>query len=127
MTRAPVPPNGRGSPHQLRQRHTESIRDEQQVVDERRVCPLLDPVDGFPVKAGDFSKSLLRELLALTFGSDAVPDGPALLQDPVGHRVGWHGYTLVGPVIDVCTIGGTFPCRAGGVSATHPGLKHSFE
>lgn len=90
------------------------------MVNERRVSPLLDPIDRLAVEAGALGKPFLCEFLAQAFGSDAVPDGPALLQDPVGHRVGWHGYTLVGPVIDVCTIDGTFTEHAGRPRATQP-------
>lgn len=103
-----LPRPAAGSPHQISERHTESISNERQMIDERRIRALLDPVDRLPVEAGQLGKPLLCERLAHTFGPDVVPDGSTALQYPVGHGVGWHAYTLVGPVIDVCTIVGTF-------------------
>lgn len=88
---------------------------------------LLDPVDGLPVQPDPFSESFLCEPLACAFGSDVVPDGSTSLQYPVGHRVGWHGYTLVKPEIDVCTIDGTFMEQVECVSATEPRIRHPFE
>src|SRR5688572_9807513 len=97
-----------GSPHKISEGDIEGAGDQRQVVDQRRVGALLDPVHRLPVQAGVLSEPLLCEFLACAFGADVVPDGPALQEYPVGHGVGWHGSTLVGAVIDVCTIDGTF-------------------
>lgn len=78
------------------------------MIDERRVGPLLDPVDGLPIEAGGFAESFLCQLLAFSFGSDGVPNGSTALLDPVGQGIGWHPLTLVGHVINVCTMLGTF-------------------
>jgi hypothetical protein len=69
----------------------------------------------------------LRELLACAFGPDVVPDGSTALQYSVGHGVGWHAYTLVGAVIDVCTIVGTLASATRRAPATDSRLKRSFE
>jgi hypothetical protein len=113
--------------HKIRERHVEGIGDERHVVDQRRVRSLLNPVDRFPVEAGHLGKSFLCELLACAFGPDVIPDGSTALKYPVGHGVGWHAYTLVGAVIDVCTIVGTFASAMNRASATRPQPKHSFE
>jgi hypothetical protein len=88
---------------------------------------LLDAVDRLPVEAGQFSESLLCELLALTFGPDVVPDGSTAFKYPVGRGVGWHAYTLVGLLIIVCTSLGTFASMDQRRSASLPPRKHSFE
>lgn len=116
-----------GSPHKISKRHVEGSGDECQVVDQRRVRALLDPVDRLPVEADPLREAFLCELLACAFGADVVPDGPALQEYPVGHGVGWHGSTLVGAVIDVCTIDGTFTEQTRSADATKPPLKRSFE
>lgn len=97
------------------------------MIDERGVCALFDPVDRLPVEADAFRKSFLREFLARAFGPDLVPDGSTAFKYPVGHGVGWHAYTLVGAVIDVCTIDGTFATQTERASATDPRPKHPFE
>ena len=82
------------------------------MVNERGVGALLDAVDRLPVEARQFSESLLCELLALAFGPDTVPDGSTAFKYPVGQGISWHPYTLVGRVIIVCTMLGTFvSCR----------------
>ncbi len=121
------PRAGRGSPHQIRQRDAESVGDKHKVVNECRVRGLLDPVHCLPVEACRLREPLLCEFLACAFGSDVVPDGSTMLQYPVGHGVGWHAYTLVAAVIDVCTIDGTFAIQTERASATDPPLKHPFE
>ncbi len=88
------------------------------MVDERGVDALLDPVHGLSVQVGHLGEAFLCELLAQAFGADTVPDRSTLLEYPVGQGVGWHGSTLVGAVIDVCTIDGTFTERHRWSSAT---------
>ena len=112
------PRAGRGSPHQIREGDVEGVGDEEQVVDERRMRSLFDPVDGLAVEAREFPESFLSEFLACPFGPDLVSDGVAALQDSGGQGLGWHAYTLVGPLIVVCTIVGTFASGPTALSAT---------
>jgi hypothetical protein len=128
VARGPSPPPTRPrAPHQIREGHTEGVGDEQQVVDERRVRSLFDPVDGLAVEARHFPESFLCEFLAYPFGPDLVSDGVTALQDSGGRGLGWHAYTLVGPLIVVCTIVGTFAGGPTMLPATACRLKHSFE
>ncbi len=99
-----------GSTHEIRERNTEHVSDEQQMIQERRICALLNPVDGFAVEAGELAESLLAELGSVAGSSDVGPDLAAAGEDPGGQRIGWHPYTLAGPMIIVCTIVGTDEC-----------------
>lgn len=86
----------------------QGVGDYEQVVDARCVVGLLDTADRLAIQAGEFPESLLCQLLALAFDSDVASDRLSAGWYPVGQRVGWHGLTLVGPVIFVCTTVGTF-------------------
>lgn len=97
------------------------------MIQERGVGAVLDAADRLAVEAGEFCESLLCDLLARAFGANMVPDGSTAGWYPVGHGVGWHRSTLVGVVIIVCTMLGTFTGEALGVISSGKRIKRSFE
>jgi len=120
-------PKGRQLSDEVGERNFECVSDEEQVVDARCVRALLDAVDGLAVQSGELAESLLCEFLACAFGSDRASDGLSAGGYPVGQRVGWHAYTLVGAVIIVCTTVGTFEGSRSGQFETPNRIKHTFE
>lgn len=121
-------PSGAGrSADEVSQGHIEGVRDEKQVVQERTVGSLLDPVHGLPVQAGGFGELFLGQFPLGADGADSVSDLASAGWYPGGQRIGWHAYTLVAAVISVCTILGTFPKARSGRSATPFARKHTFE
>lgn len=97
------------------------------MVEKRGVCPVFDAADRLAIEADLFRESLLCEFLACAFGSDVAPDGLSSGGYPVGQVFGWHGSTLVGAVIIVCTIVGTFASGALLMVASGMRIKRSFE
>lgn len=79
---------------QIRDVYPERLGDEQEVVDEGRVGPVLEPVDGLPVEADALGELLLGELAVEAGGAGAAPYRPAALEHPLGDRVDWHPFTL---------------------------------
>ena len=122
-------PDAGGGPlsDEVGERHVQGVGDEQQVVDECPVRALLDPVDRLAVEAGEFAELLLREPVDGAGGADVVSDGLPAGDDRCGQGFGWHAYTLVGGVIVVCTIVGTFASADSGQYARPSRLKRSFE
>lgn len=84
------PVDGRGSPHQIRQRHTESVGDEQQVVQIRNSRSVLPPVDCPMIAADTFPELDLGEAGVVAGIAEAFPDLPAADGYPGGHGVEWH-------------------------------------
>lgn len=97
------------------------------MIEERGVSAVLDAADRLPVEVDEFGESLLCQLLTCAFGSDVAPDGLSSGGYPVGQVFGWHGSTLVGAVIIVCTIVGTFASGALLMVASGERIKRSFE
>lgn len=58
-------------------------------VAEFHLCPALHPLDRRPVEAGRVGEGFLGQVLVQPSHADAVPDGPAGVDDPLG-LVGWH-------------------------------------
>lgn len=97
------------------------------MIDESGVCALLNAVDRLAVEVDEFAEFLLGELPLGAGSPDVVSDLASAGWNPGGQRIGWHASTLVGPVISVCTIVGTFPGTVSGRTATHSVRKHPFE
>ena len=104
--------------HEVGEGHIEDVGDQDQVVDARRVGALFDPVDRLAVEASQLAERLLCELPLCAGGSDMVSDGLSAGEYPGGQGIGWHAYTLVGAVIIVCTIVGTFERSRSGQNTT---------
>lgn len=98
VTRVPAPPNGRGSPHEIGKRNTNSVSNADQCVEQWALMALLDAVVRGAVQVGAKSDGFLSEFRAVAGGADALPDGPAAGQDPVGRGRGrWHSPTFAAP------------------------------
>ena len=97
------------------------------MIDESGVGALLDPIDRFAIQVGKFAELLLAQLPLTADGANSVSDLTSAGWYPSGQRIGWHAYTLVGAVIRVCTIAGTFPRIVFGRYTTPLTVKHTFE
>lgn len=88
---------------------------------------MLDSVDRFAVEVDELTELLLGELPLGAGGANLVSDLASAGWYPVGQRIGWHAYTLVGAAFTVCTIVGTFTMLTSGQFATLLRRKHTFE
>ena len=85
---------GRPSVDQVPQRHTDRVRQEQQVLKVGDALRVLPAVDGAVVAADALAELELRKARVEACGAEALPDLPASGWHPVGHRVEWHPITL---------------------------------
>ena len=67
-----------------------------QVVEDRRLVALLDPVHRLTIQPGEFSDPLLRKALGPAGFTELVTELPAASENPVRRRGGRHPTTLAG-------------------------------
>lgn len=91
---AAASPEAAGSPHQIGEREIEGVGDEQEIHKVRYGDRRLVPVDGLVVAADAFAELDLGQAGRTAGGTDAFPDLPAAVGDPVGHGVERHPPTF---------------------------------